>query len=327
MSEFNCVVCNYNTNECSKYNRHILSDKHIKNMKTIYICEKCNYSTINKVNYQRHLTTKKHLNINSIQFNSFIPIQDVIDKVKDGVKQEVEKIHNKKTEELLNEIQKLKELNERNTNKINDTNNKNTQKIVKEARIIKRSILTILNTHFKDSPSIDYIKQIPFIKELEKEYNAKVNDSSDILFIRIFQDYEKKKLIKTLSDLILKFVKKDDHQIQSIFNIDSSRANFATKIDDFWMNDKKGMQLRKYTINKVIHYTIDVLEVFRLRLVKIRNENIIDKSIDKNDYLMKYQYLLLELVSFLNHHSTHTKIVLQLAPNLRYEEYLMLLYE
>ena len=35
---------------------------------------------------------------------------------------------------------------------------------------------------------------------------------------------------------------------QSVFNIDASRGNYATKIQDIWHNDKKGLQLKKYTI-------------------------------------------------------------------------------
>jgi hypothetical protein len=229
-----------------------------------------------------------------------------------------------KMEQLLNEIQKLKELNEKNTVVIKENNNQNTNKLIKEARNMKKSILTILNTHFKDSPSIEYIKEEPFIVELEKEYKCKVNNGSDKIFMLIFQDYEKKKLVKTLSELILKFVKKDDQTFQSVFNIDSARSNFATKIDDFWLNDKKGLQLRKFTIDKVIYFMIEVLEIFRLQLVKIRNDNIKKPTRASSDYLMKNQALLLEVVSFLNHPSTHTKIIQQLSPNLRYDEQLFI---
>ena len=223
----------------------------------------------------------------------------------------------------MDEIQKLKDTNE----KLNDTNNKNTNAIIKEARTIKKSILTLLNTHFKDTPSIEYIKQEPFFKALEEEYDAKINDGTDKLFMRIFSDYEKKKLVKTLSDLILKFVKKDNQKFQSVFNIDSARSNFATKIDDFWLNDKKGIQLRKFTIDKVVNFMIDVLEVFRLRLVRLRNENIKNPTTQRSDYIMKYQMILLEVVSFLTNSNTHTKIIMQLSPNLRCDEQLLQLCE
>jgi hypothetical protein len=263
--------------------------------------------------------------LNPIHRNENNLLENLIVQVKDEVKDEVREVKdevNRQQEEaretirlLLNKIEILEKKNDQNTNKI-----------VKEARNIKSSVLTILNTNFKDTPSIEYIKEKPFIVELEKEYKAKVDDGSDKIFLRIFQDYEKKKLIKTLSDLILKFVKRDNQTFQSVFNIDSARSNFATKIDDFWLNDKKGIQLRKFTVDKVIGYMIEVLEIFRLQLVKIREQNIKNPTRSSCDYLMENQTLLLEVVSFLTNSNTHSKIITQLSPNLRCDEQLLLLY-
>ena len=308
MTSYECISCKFQTKLKSNYTQHLLTNKHKLNAELFFECNNCKFKTNKKSDYERHLTTKKHLEKSNNE------------NIKEIVKNELDL----KTELLMKEIEKLRELNEKNTNKINETNNQNTNKIVKEARKIKQSMLTLLNTHFKDTPSIEYIKQEPFFEALEEEYKAKINDGSDKLFMRVFTDYEKKKLIKTLSDLILKFVKKDDQKFQSVFNIDSARFNFATKIDDFWLNDKKGIKLRKFTVDKVVDFMIDVLEVFRLRLVRLRKENIIKSTIERSDYLMTNQKLLLEVVSFLNHPSTHVKIVTQLSPNLRYDEQLLL---
>ena len=69
---------------------------------------------------------------------------------------------------------------------------------------------------------------------------------------------------------------------------------------------------------------IDVLEVFTLRLVKMRNENIKKSTVERSDYLMTYQKLLFEVASFLNLPSTHVKIINELSPNLRCDEQLLL---
>ena len=315
MPIYSCKPCDFESKYKKNYNEHLLTKKHINIIKEYFICDDCLYSTKKLVNYQRHLLTQKHKD--NIQKNDDTKI-DLLYKQNEESK--------KKTEELMKEIQKLKELNELNTNKLKEVNDLNTNKIVKEARVIKKSILSLLNTHFKDTPSIEYIEQKPFFKALEEEYNAKINDGSDKLFMRIFSDYNKKKLVKTLSDLILKFVKKDDQKFQSVFNIDSARFNFATKIDDFWLNDKKGLQLRKFTVDKIVSFMIDVLEVFRLQLVKLRNENIKNSTKERNDYLMENQTLLLEVVSFLTNSNTHTKIITQLSPNLRCDEQLLKLF-
>ena len=218
----------------------------------------------------------------------------------------------KQNEELIKEVARLKEIN-----------NQNTNKIVKEARAIKKSILTILNTNFRDSPSIDYIQEDEFKTELELEYKAKITNKDDKLFMRIFNDYENKKIIKTLSDLILKFVKKTDKKTQSVFNIDSARGNYATKIEDFWHNDKNGLQLKKYTLDVIIGYLIKVMDVFRQRLSNMHTENKTKRDISVTDYIMKYQSVLFEVNAYLTNSNTHKKIILHMCPELRIDQQIL----
>ena len=158
---------------------------------------------------------------------------------------------------------------------------------------------------------------------MEKEYKAKVTDKDDKLIMRIFSDYENKRIVESISKIILKLVKKEDQTKQSVFNIDSARGNFATKIEDFWHNDKNGLQLKKYTLEMVIKYMVSLLDDFRLKLVKIRNENIKKPNLERSDYLMKYQSILLEVYSYLNNSITHKKIILHMCPELRIEQQLL----
>jgi hypothetical protein len=213
----------------------------------------------------------------------------------------------KQNDELKREIEKLKELNSHNTNKI-----------VKEARAIKKSILSILNTNFKDTPSIDYIPEDEFRKELELEYKAKINDKDDKLFKRIFNDFTNKKLVQTLSNLIIKFIKKEDQKLQSVFNIDSARGNYATKIEDFWHNDKSGLQLKKYTLDMVIRFMLNVLDIYRQKLDNILKKK--KRTQEEMDYIMEYQTLFIEVRSFLTNINTHKKVILFMCPELRLEQ-------
>jgi hypothetical protein len=138
--------------------------------------------------------------------------------------------------------------------------------------------------------------------------------------MRIFNDYENKKLVKTLSDLILKFVKKENQKVQSVFNIDSSRGNYATKIENFWHNDKSGLQLKKYTLDVVINYMLKVMDVFRKKLMTMCIENKKNKDIYVTDYVMKYQCLLFEVNAFLTNSNTHKKVILFMCPELRIDD-------
>jgi hypothetical protein len=284
---------------------------------TIHTCKICGLTTTKKGTYDEHLLTQKHkrnvklqkdkLNVNlKVNDNTKIDKMDKMDnKIDNLTKQNIEVL--KQNEELRKKIEQLEQVN-----------NQNTNKIVKEARSIKKSILTILNTNFKETPSIDYIDEKEFRLELEAEYDRKIDDKSNSLFMRIFNDYNNKKLIKTLSDLILKFIKKEDQKTQSVFNIDSARGNYATKIEDLWHNDKSGLQLKKYTLDMVIKYMLNVLDIYRQRLEDmIKKKN---KTSEERDYVMYYQDIFIEVRSYLMNNNTHKKIMLYMCPELRIDD-------
>ena len=269
-----------------------------------YICNECKYSNNNISKFNIHLQTNKHkkntetkLEIKS-EKNIIIP-NDLENKLTD----------------INNQIEQLKQLNKQST--LN--NNINTQKIIKETRLVKKSLLSILNSQFKDSPSIEYIKEDQFKLELEKEYKCKIDDVDCKLQLKILRDYENKQLINTLSKLIIQFIKKNDHTTQPVFNVDSSRGNYATKIDDIWHNDKSGLQLKRYTLDCIIKYMMNVLDLFRKKLLKIRDENVLNPSIEKSDYIMKYSTLLLEVNSYLTNPKTSKQVILFLCPELRFD--------
>ena len=203
-------------------------------------------------------------------------------------------------------------------------NNQNTQTIVKEARVIKRSLLSMLNSNYKNTPSIDYIKEDEFKTEFEEEFKYKIDDKDNRLFMRIFSDYEKKKLIGSICNVIIRIIKKEDQKQQSVFNIDASRGNYATKIQDIWHNDKKGLQMKKYTIDVITKYMLNIMDIFRERLVVMYNENKIKKNINVTDFIMEKQGLLLDINAFLTNPNTHKKIILNMCPELRMDDMLLL---
>jgi hypothetical protein len=275
---------------------------------TTHECRFCNYSTNHKGDYDKHKMTQKHRKNTKgtdVIYNNGEQNNNLIVKIDKLAQQNEEVI--KQNEKLRQEIEKLKQIG-----------NQNTNKIVKEARSIKKSILTILNTNFKDTPSIDYIDESEFRNELEKEYKYKINDPENKLFMRIFSDYENKKLIQTLSNLILKFVKKEDQKNQSVFNIDSARGNYATKIEDIWHNDKSGLQLKKYTLDMVIKFILNVLDIFGQKIEQLNKEK--NKTQEKMDYIMKYYGIFLEVRAYLTNINTHKKVILFICPELRLDQ-------
>jgi hypothetical protein len=274
------------------------------------------YSTTRTTLYDRHLNTQKHkhnVNINKKTIEEHDNSGNIIINKIDNLSKQNDKVI-QINEELRQKIEEL----EKSNRELKEANSQNTNKIVKEARAIKKSILTILNTNFKDTPSIDYIPEEEFRKELELEYKAKIADKHDKLFMRIFNDFKNKKLVQTLANLIIKFVKKEDQKSQSVFNIDSARGNYATKIEDFWHNDKSGLQLKKYTLDMVIKFMLNVLDIYRQKLDNILKQK--NKTQEDMDYIMEYQTLFIEVRSFLTNINTHKKVILFMCPELRLDQ-------
>ncbi len=56
--KYNCEKCNFRTNICPNWERHLSTKKHNKN---VYTCELCNYICSKYKHYTQHLETKKHL--------------------------------------------------------------------------------------------------------------------------------------------------------------------------------------------------------------------------------------------------------------------------
>jgi hypothetical protein len=224
MTIHTCKKCDFTTIHKYLYDKHILINKHTINTNHTNIDNKCVYCNIKSKqysDYKKHLLTKKHINnFNAYQNTSHIDISNnIIDKIDTIALNQI--TLSKQNEEVKKQNEEVLKQNEELKQKIEQlerVNNQNTNKIVKEARAIKKSILTLLNANFKDTPSIAYINEEQFRLELEEEYKRKISDTNDEIFIRIFNDYKNNKLIKTLADLILKFVKKEDQKNQSVFD-------------------------------------------------------------------------------------------------------------
>ena len=292
----------------------------------IYTCEYCNYETPNITNHKRHLLTQKHINN-----DKFVRLKDEINILKNDTTKINEKVNNLKdnTTKINEKVNNLKD----NTKRINLTVNNlkdDTEKIKRDTKkqinnaVIKqnkfnRSVMTILTQQFGQNPPLEKINEEDFNKELELEYNSKINDKNCKLQLLIIQDFKNKRLIDTISKLILKFLKKEETSLQSIFNTDCSRGNYATKLDSIWLNDKFGMKLRDIILRPIIEYTINALEPLRNKIVKLTDLNRKSPSLDKSDYIMENSNYLLEVNCMLVKKKTYEQIIFKLSPQLQLE--------
>lgn len=64
MSKYNCLLCNYITENKTNYEKHNKTKKHITNTKKQYMCKKCNIIYSCKATLQNHKCKNKTLMIN-----------------------------------------------------------------------------------------------------------------------------------------------------------------------------------------------------------------------------------------------------------------------
>ena len=295
---YTCECCNYETPNITNHKRHLLTQKHINNDKFVRLKDeiiilKNDTTKINeKVNNLKDNTTKINQIVNNLKDNT-TKINDKVNNLKDNTIKINDKVNNLKdnTKKINLTMNNLKD----DTEKIKiDTKNQINNAVIKQNKF-NRSVMTILTQEFAENPSLEKINEEDFIKELELEYNAKINEKDCKLQLLIIQDFKNKRLIDTISKLILKFLKKEETSLQSIFNTDCSRGNYATKLDSTWLNDKFGMKLRDIILRPIIEYTINALEPLRNKIAKLTELNRKSPSLDKSDYIMENSNYLLEV--------------------------------
>jgi hypothetical protein len=86
-----------------------------------------------------------------------------------------------------------------------------------------------------------------------------------------------------------------------------------SKKEDYWLNDKKGLQLKKYTFDVVVGYMINVMDVFRERLADMCEKNRIERNSSVTEYVLKHRGLLLDVNAYLTNSNAHKKIILYMC--------------
>jgi hypothetical protein len=85
-NQYNCNICDYNTNRKFNYDLHLNSVKHKKKLAKInnlYNCSICKYHTSNKYNYDKHIFSVKHKMNGGVKEKTEHKIKD-IDQMKNS---------------------------------------------------------------------------------------------------------------------------------------------------------------------------------------------------------------------------------------------------
>lgn len=125
---YTCKICSFQTNDKTKYKRHMDSKRHtnkVENISNSYSCECCKFYTKNKTMFNKHLITKKHisnsypiidLNFNEKKFNNdVIKYEDLyqqIDSIKSDIDDSNEEILYEENQEVSSSLKILQNLDD-----------------------------------------------------------------------------------------------------------------------------------------------------------------------------------------------------------------------
>jgi len=247
----------------------------------VYQCIKCNYETYDKSNYNKHLKCKIHMNnygLNDPQqeINEYICLfcNKSYSTASNLSKHEKKCIHKiiriKELEiELKYANQKIKDLEE--NHKTNTT-------------IYNLSIKKFVQQQYSDAPPLLKLDDYSLIKyechededENNKHTDYDINVDDEFISILSF-NHNNGCLHKYLGDFVIKYYKKDDPKLQSVWSSDVSRLTYVIKelLDNhqsIWNHDYKGVKTKNCIINPLLRYVKKLInEYWVLHVDNFRN--------------------------------------------------------
>ena len=283
MDNYKCDKCNYITKRQDNYNRHIKSNKHLKNVTRL-----TNNESINKNNLllrpktpqnapKRPKTSKMRPKI----FEEPLELGQLncVNQVKQKIVCEYCDMEFCRTSNLMKHKKictnlKTKNMEESYKSEIEILNTKVDKyksesyhykeeinyykQMLREAGgLVKKSVssLTYAMDNYNNAPAIKTIT----IQEIDSFDNSEKKIVEDIL-----SSYKHKTLGKYLGDFILKLYKKDDPKDQSIWNTDDNRLTYLIKEllnneSSNWIVDKKGIKTQTYLIEPLLAHIKSLL--------------------------------------------------------------------
>lgn len=282
---FNCILCDYKTDNKANYNKHLNTQKHKDNTLKCQFCKK-NFNKSEYVKKHEELCKKKP-NSNDNKIN------DILYEKEKMILKMMEEM-NKKDEIIIKLINKLND-NKINDNKlidiIKDKDNKlidiikdkddklidiikDKDELIKSENDYKKTLINnsgiLLNNAISTTMSaINYIKkQYSNAPILELQDGSKLlEDTNDSDFCDIIlHEYDSDKLHKYIGDIIIKHYKKDKPEEQSLWNTDKTRLNYIirTLIDkkEEWIEDVEAKTLKQKIINPIIDMIKEKMDIY-----------------------------------------------------------------
>ena len=244
-SKYSCVYCNYNINIKSSYDKHLLSDKHKRNVNSEpkdikYNCSECNkeYLTYNAL--WKH---KKKCNSNSIDLSNDISTTTFTPELFMSIVKENKEIQNvliEQNKELQNKLleqnaEHHKQIMELASKPVSNTTNNNT------TNNTQFNLQFFLNETCKDAMNIaDFVNSLQVqIADLEK--TGKLG------------------YVEGISGIFLRGLKELDYTMRPIHCTDLKRETVYVKDENSWEKDDDEKAKLKLAIQKVARKNLRTL--------------------------------------------------------------------
>lgn len=303
MSEvIHCDVCNCSYSAKKQYSKHLLTNKHKKNLHGYIVCKECRKAFATRYNYVRHMTSKHNIDEDNLN-----------DEDDDNIK-DIKNSHNKKDKyekdlDLLKVVYELKHKNailekdciilklEKEKEQCEKELYKQKSEIHEKDKIFAQDIAkTTVKTTNTVVSGLTYARQnYPNAPELKKLDSYNELGENDQLIERLLFYSEKKKIADYIGDFLVKFYKKNDPNIQSLWTTDITRLTFIVrqilKKKTDWGYDKKGIKVCKIIIDPLLDNIKSILKQYINEINDIiKGKKMDDFSEDEDGYESEGDY-------------------------------------
>jgi hypothetical protein len=232
-----------------------------------------------------------------------------------------------KVEKLTNIVNKTNNVQPININMTNNTTNNN-------GNTLNAPILNTTNT-------INTMNMMSAVKYINQNYQSaqplEILDSSqakNLLTAKTTKDhrveefmiyhYNKKLFDYFIGEIIKSEYKKDDPKIQQFWATDCSRLSFVVrqaieKSDKIWINDKKGILLKKYVITPILSEVKLMIDKYYKYCKKQIKENGDYLSLDAIEKLIDYSITCEKISSDIYNEILHDVVLKYITPYFQLE--------
>jgi hypothetical protein len=236
ISNTTCTKCGY----CKQMFQDDAIDNHMANCQIMILQKKIDQQAMEMEKKEMQMQMQMQKQLDQLKFAS---LENIL-KAERESKKEILDVHKEAKTEIVEAKDQIVEiLREENKNK-NQVLNK-----VSTTAVNATSALKYITTHYANAPPL---APIPI-----EDYSEIFDEDaiSDIIVNRL----DDGTVHEFLGDILIKLLRKDDPEIQALWNSDAARQTFLIKTLKEWTVDKKGINFTDTVINPFLTHIQDIL--------------------------------------------------------------------